>query len=81
MMSRKIETESTKEVRAKSGKKMRTENSEEIKTKIEEEDSINTTLTGSGSVRLEADPEEEVSKSLMKVYCFIWNSSLSNLKE
>lgn len=57
----------------------RTENSEEVEKDEKQKDTVQTIPTGSLAAELEAGPEVEVLKSVIKRYYVIQNTSLNAL--
>lgn len=79
-MSKKIETENIKEVKTENFIDTGTENSEEAEREVKVKDIVDKLPTCFEAVQPEVRPAVEMLKTTMKDYCFIQQTSLTDLE-
>lgn len=71
VVSRKVETDSIKDVGKERSKEMEAENIEKVEKRMKNESTVGTISTSSGTADPDAEPEVELLNFAMKKYCFI----------
>lgn len=81
MVSKEWKTKIIEEVAIEQARELRIENSGETERVLKEKHTVDRNLEGSEASELEVGPELEVVKSTMKMYCFIRDTSFSELED